>query len=297
MDTFRLECFVALAEELHFHRAAERCHITQPAMSQQIRRLEDELGVQVATRTKRSVSLTRAGEVFLGEARKTLRQMEQSISLARRTDSGEIGQLRLGVTSPALYVVFPEIARLFAHRLPGMGLVVKEMTTAEQEGALRDGDIEVGVVHPPLDDPGLMCEVVAQPAYHLALPTGHRMAHRESIELAELASDEFVLFPRRIGPQLYDTIIGLCQSAGFSPRIAQEAHPAQSIIAFVSAGVGVGLIASRMQHLDRPGVVYVPIEGPRPYMSLGVAWHQETRSPAVRTFIRSARAVGAELAE
>ena len=100
MDTFRLECFVAVAEELHFHRAAERCHITQPAMSQQIRRLEDELGVQVATRTKRSVSLTRAGTVFLGEARKTLRQMEQSISLARRTDSGEIGQLRVGVTSP-----------------------------------------------------------------------------------------------------------------------------------------------------------------------------------------------------
>jgi DNA-binding transcriptional LysR family regulator len=297
METFRLECFVALAEELHFHRAAERCHITQPAMSQQIRRLEEELGVQVATRTKRSVALTRAGEVFLEEARKTLRQMEQSIALARRTDSGEIGQLRVGVTSPALYVVFPEIAQHFAQQLPGMGLVVKEMTTAEQEGALRDGDIEVGVVHPPLDDPGLFCEVVAQPAFHLALPTGHRMAHRKSIALAELANDGFVLFPRQIGPQLYDTIIGLCQSAGFSPKIAQEAHPAQSIIAFVSAGVGIGLIASKVQQLERPGVVYVPIDGLRPYLSLGVASHQETRSPAVRTFIQSARAVGARLAE
>ncbi|MCW2779772.1 MAG: transcriptional regulator, LysR family [Marmoricola sp.] len=297
MDTFRLECFVALAEELHFHRAAERCHITQPAMSQQIRRLEEELGVQVATRTKRSVSLTRAGEVFLGEARKTLRQMEQSISLARRTDSGEIGQLRVGVTAPALYVLFPEIARRFAHQLPGMGLVVKELTTAQQEGALRDGDIEVGVMHPPLDDRSLFCQVVAEPAFHLALPTGHRLAHRESIALAELANDGFVLFPREIGPQLYDTIIGLCQSAGFSPKIAQEAHPAQSIIAFVSAGVGIGLIASPVQRLDRPGVVYVPIDGPRPYLSLGVAWHQETRSPAVGTFIQTAREVGAQLEE
>ena len=152
-------------------------------------------------------------------------------------------------------------------------------------------------MHPPLDDASLFCEVVAQPAFHLALPTGHRMAHRESIALAELANDGFVLFPRQIGPQLYDTIIGLCHAAGFSPKVTQEAYPAQSIIAFVSAGVGIGLIASQVQQLERPGVVYVPIDGQRPYLSLGVAPHQKTTSPVVQTFIQSARAVGARLAE
>jgi len=119
VDRVALECFVALAEELHFHRAADRCHISQPAMSQQIRRLEQELDVRLAHRTKRVVSLTRAGEVFLAEARKTIRQMDQSAELARRTDRGQIGQLTVGVTAPALFVVLPEVVAQFRRALPG----------------------------------------------------------------------------------------------------------------------------------------------------------------------------------
>ena len=131
---------MALAEELHFGRAAERCHISQPAMSQQIRRLEHELDVRLAHRNKRTVSLTRAGLVFVAEARKMLHHMDDAAALALRTDRGEVGQLRLGVTAPALFVVYPEIAALFRARLPNVGLVVREMTTAEQEHAL-DGAI------------------------------------------------------------------------------------------------------------------------------------------------------------
>lgn len=136
MDRAALECFVALAEELHFHRAAERCHISQPAMSQQIRKLERELDVRLAHRTKRTVSLTRAGEVFAAEARKTLRQMDLAADLALRTDRGEIGQLTVGVTAPALYVVFPEVVARFRCRLPGVGLVVRELATAPSRKGL-----------------------------------------------------------------------------------------------------------------------------------------------------------------
>lgn len=292
MDRFRLECFVALAEELHFHRAAERCHISQPAMSQQLRRLEKELDVQLAHRTKRNVTLTRAGEVFLVEARKTIRQMNLAASLAQRTDRGEVGQLTVGSTSPALYVLFPEVVALFRTQLPNVGLVVRELTTAEQERALRLGDIDVGLVHPPLDDPALGTEEVGRPPFQLALPANHPLAERESVALAELAGERFVIFPREIAPRLYDKLISLCQDAGFSLDIAMEAYPAQSIIALVSAGVGLGFIASEAQRLARPGVVYRPIRGPRPYLSLGVAYHPDGMPPAVRAFLAAARGAG-----
>jgi DNA-binding transcriptional LysR family regulator len=295
VDRFRLECFVALAEELHFHRAAERCHVSQPAMSQQVRTLERELGVQLAHRTKRTVILTPAGEVFLREARKTLRQIDLAVSLAQRTDRGEIGQLTVGVTSPGLYVLFPETVRLFREALPRVGVIVRELTTAEQEKALRAGDIDVGLVHPPLDDPGLRTEEVASAAFHLALPDGHPLARQESPALADLAGEHFVMFPRQIAPQLYDTIVSLCQDAGFSLEIAMEAYPAQSIIALVGSGIGLGFIAGEMQRLDRPGVTYRPIRGPGPHLDLGVAHHPDGVSPAVEAFVEAARTAGRDV--
>lgn len=292
MDRFGLQCFVALAEELHFHRAAERCHISQPAMSQQIARLERELDVRLAHRNKRSVALTTAGEVFLEQARRTIRQMDLAVSLARRTDRGEIGQLTVGVTSPALYVMFPEVAAVFRRILPGVGLVVRELTTAEQERALRIGDIDVGLVHPPLDDPQFATEEVARPPFHVALPAGHRLTTLDTVEIADLAGEGLVLFPRQIAPQLYDTIVSLCQDAGFSPTIAMEAHPAQSIIALVGSGVGIGFIAAEVQRLPRAGIAYRPIRGPRPLLGLGVAYHPDGRPPAVEAFLTAAREAG-----
>jgi DNA-binding transcriptional LysR family regulator len=292
VDRFRLQCFVALAEELHFHRAAERVHLSQPAMSQQVRTLERELGVQLAHRTKRTVVLTPAGEVFLREARKTLRQIDQAVSLAQRTDRGEIGQLTVGVTSPGLYVMFPETVRLFRAALPRVGVIVRELTTAEQEKALRAGDIDVGLIHPPLDDIELTAEEVARVPFQLALPDDHRLAGNESLELAELAGEPFVIFPREIAPQLYDMIISLCRDAGFTLEIAMEAYPAQSIIALVSSGVGLGFIAGEMQRQKRPGVVYRPLRGAGPQLSLGVAHHPDGVSPATGAFVDAARAAG-----
>lgn len=292
MDRFRLECFVAVAEELHFRRAAERCHISQPAISQQIRTLERELDLQLAHRTKRTVTLTTAGEVFLQEARRTLRQMDHAVSLARRTERGEIGQITVAATAPALFILFPEVAARFREALPQVGMVVQELTTAEQEHALTCGDIDVGLVHPPLDDPGLAAEEVACPPFQLALPTGHHLAARETLGIEDLAGEPVVLFPRQIAPRLHDTILALCRDAGFSLRIAVEAHPAQSIIAMVAAGVGLGFIAGELQRLGRPGVVYRPLHGPAPKLALGVAHHPDELSPAVRAFLEAARAAG-----
>jgi DNA-binding transcriptional LysR family regulator len=292
VDRSGLECFVALAEELHFGRAAERCHISQPAMSQQILRLERALDVRLAHRNNRTVSLTRAGDAFLGEARTLLRQMNNAAALALRTDRGEVGRLRLGVTAPALYVVFPEIASLFRERLPNVGLEVREMTTAEEEHALRRGDLDVGLVHPPLDDAGLAVEEIGSAPFHIVLPVGHPLTARKSLALGDLEREQVVIFPRQIAPHLYDRVLLLCQEAGFSLKIAMEAFPAQSIIALVAAGVGVGFIASQTQRLDRAGVTYRPIHGPRPHLTIGVAYHADETAPTVRTFLSVAREAG-----
>ena len=295
MDRHRLECFIALAEELNFHRAAERCHITQPAMSQTLRLLENQLQVQLIDRDRRRASLTPTGQVFLDQARRIVRQMDLSVSLAQRTYRGEIGQLRVGVTAPALYVVLPEIIKAFRRALPGIGVLVSEMTTAEVEKALRDGDIQVGVVHPPLEDASLVCDLIAQVPFSVVLPDGHPLAERDTLELADLASAGFIMFPRQIAPKLYDNIIGLCADAGFSPELVMEAHPAQSIIALAAAGVGIGFIASRVQQLERPGVLYRSLRGPRPYLSLGAAYLRDSRSQAMRAFLTQAERVGARL--
>ena len=292
MDRVALECFVALAEELHFHRAADRCHISQPAMSQQIRRLEQELDVRLAHRTKRVVSLTRAGEVFLAEACKTIRQMDQSAELARRTDRGQIGQLTVGVTAPALFVVLPEVVAQFRRALPGVGLVIRELTTAEQEKSLMRGDIDIGIVHPPLDEPALRTERIGRAGFQMAIPEHHRLAERDAVALADLENEPVVIFPRQIAPQIYDTVLALCRDAGFSVKIAMEAYPAQSIIALVACGVGLGFIASENQRLTRDGVVYRPITAPGPHLDVGVAYHTDGIAPASQAFLAAARRAG-----
>lgn len=290
-----MECFVALAEELHFRRAAERCHLTQSAMSQQLSRLEAQLHVTLVHRTRRVVRLTAAGEVFLREARRTLAQMERAVALTRRTDRGEIGQLTVGTTAPALYILLPEIRRRLRLQAPGLGVVVHEMTTADQERALREGDIDVGLVHPPLDDPTLSSTVLAEPAFWAAIPAEHPRAGAESLGLEELAGDEFVLFPREIAPKVYDTIITACRDAGFSPRVAAHADPAQSIIAMVAAGFGIGFIAARAQRMARAGVVYRPFRSRPPTLAIGLAVAPGHSDAAVTHFMTAAEEVGREL--
>lgn len=296
MDQFSLECFVVLAEQLHFRRAAALCHITQPAMSQQLRRLEERVGATLVLRSTREVRLTAAGVVFLREARRTLAQMDRGSELARRTHSGEIGQLTVGTTAPCLYVALPEVVRALRRRSPGLGLVVQELTTAEQERAMRWGTIDVGLVHPPVEDPDLRCVQIAAPPFWAALPEGHALAAQGSISLADLADEDFVLFPREIAPQLYDTVITSCRAEGFSPRIAAHAHPAQSIIAMVAGGFGVGLIAAAVQRLARSGVVYRELTGPVPRLGIAVMTGPGQPDAAAEAFVRAAVDVGRDLA-
>lgn len=292
MDKRRLLSFIALAEELHFERAAARSHITQPAISQQLMQLEEMIGVRLLYRNKRRVSLTRAGEVFLGEARKIVAEMDAAARLARQIDQGEIGQLTVGVTAPALYIAFPEIITRFRQALPNVHIVTRHMTTAEQEEALRAGEIQIGIVHPPLVDDDLTSEEIASLVFDVVLSESNPLASQSTLSLADLAHERFIIFPRLIGPRLYDTILTLCAEAGFSPEVVIEAFPAQSIVALAACNFGVGFIASDVQHFKRPLVTYRKLTGPAPRLTLGVAYRRDEASPLVKAFISAAHQAG-----
>lgn len=295
MDRRRLECFVAVAEELHFNRAALRCHISQPGLSQQLRQLEKQLGVQLLYRSKRQVSLTHAGEVFLREARSILYMMHHATEVTRQTDQGLIGSLRIGTTPSALFIAMPEILAEFRRALPHVYLEVSSMTTAEQESALRAGLIHVGVLHPPLDDPSLVSIPLGELPFDVVLSTDNLLCRRPHLTMGDLAEEHFIMFPRAVGPRLYDHIIGLCQDAGFSPRKILEASPAQSIVAMAACNLGIGFVASRVQHYRRPQVEYRTLRGPAPRLTLGIAHAGEPVVPAVRQFIAAAHSVAGAL--
>lgn len=243
MELRHLRYFVTLAEELHFGRAAERLHIAQPPLSQQIRQLETELGFELFHRTKRSVKLTEAGKVFLSEVQQILKQLEQAIQIGRQTSRGEMGQLIVGFVSSSAYNILPPILRTFRNCVPGVSLELHELTTHEQLQWLRDGRMDVGFVRSPIEDDIFSFEVIFAESLVVALPETHLLAKDKSVSLRSLASEPFILFPRLLAPGLYDLIISLCQQAGFSPSVTQEAIQMQTIVSLVAGGLGVAIVS------------------------------------------------------
>jgi len=295
MNRRRLATFIALAEELHFGRAAVRSNVTQPALSQQLRQLEEELQVELVHRTKRMVSLTRAGEAFLGEARKIVESMDYATHLAREVGTGLTGRLIVGATAPSLYIVLPAIIKRYKERMPGMQVLVREMATIEQETALRSGDIDVGICHPPLEDITLNCVDIAHLPFDVVMSESNPLSARRGLTLRDLAGESFIIFSRAIAPNMYDRIISMCQEEGFSPKVIVEASPAQSIVALAACGVGVGWIASQQQHFAHPLAVFRALKGAAPVLTIGTSWVGAKTSVALQGFLAAAQEIGRAL--
>jgi DNA-binding transcriptional LysR family regulator len=292
MELRHIRYFITVAEELHFSRAAERLHIAQPPLSQQIQQLEAELGVELFHRkTKRQVQLTEAGRVFLQEAYQLLERLESAIQVTQRTGRGEIGQLRVGFVSPAIYSVLPVILQEFRQRFPDVELVLQELTTAEQEQALRDRRIDVGFVYLPLADSDLSYLCIQKETLMVALHQTHHLAQQEAIAIQSLANEPFILFPRHLGVGLYDGIMALCELGSFTPKIAQEAIQMQTIIGLVATGMGVAIVPSSLQNLHRTGLVYRGIAHPTPLIETAIVWCEQEESPIVRQFLKVASLV------
>jgi DNA-binding transcriptional LysR family regulator len=295
MELRHLRYFVAVAEELNFGRAARRLHIAQPPLSRQIRDLEREIGTALFERGSRGVELTPAGRAFLPEVRLALAQSERAQRAALRAASGETGRLRVGFVEAATHSgILPDVLSFFRMHLPGIGLSLLEMDSAQQTEALREGRIDLGIASgPPLDsDRWLHAEAVFLEPLVLAVPAGHPLAGRKRFALADLAGESFILVPRYAGPALHDDIIARCRAAAFSPRIVQEAAGWHTMVSLVSAGVGVAFVPRSLARLHETDVTFRAVRDLSVNLEMTAMWRQGEKSPVRDRFVTTLRAVG-----
>lgn len=296
MELRHLRYFLAVAEELHFGRAAKRLNISQPPLSQQIMQLEKEIGVRLFNRTKRRVEITPAGLVFFEEARRIMVLSEDAVRRTIRADKGEIGRLAVGYIGSANYSVLPQAIREFRKQFPDVDLSLAEMNTSTQIEALREGRIHVGFLRPPqgIENEGLSIEPVFREPLMVAMPRNHHVKGETSITLRMLAKESFIMVPRQRGPGYFDYIIALCQQEGFSPRIVLEASQFHTIIGLVAAEIGIAIVPASMQSSRFKGVVFRVIAGGAETI-LNVAWVNSNQSLVLHNFISVTRGVACSI--
>lgn len=285
MEFRQIETFVTLAEILHFGQTAEKLRIAQPHVSRRIKQLEDELQVQLFYRDKRNVSLTEAGEVFLGEARTLLRDAALAKEHVRESALGRRGKLNVSLISSAMLGVLREILGEFHQRHPNVHLSFRELGSVVQLDALTNGTSDIAFFHPPARTTGAFGKIELEREPLIAiLPTSHRLAGRKKIDLFELSQDPWVMFPRAESAPIHDLIISTCQKAGFSPKIVQEAGPIHSRLGLVAAGFGVHIEHRTWRSIPFPGIAYVPIR-PGATIGLSCCWRKDDPNPVLGQFI------------
>ena len=281
----QLRYFVAVAEELHFRRAAARLHISQPPLSQQIRALEAELGFALLIRTRRRVELTPAGTAFLRDARMLLGELDGAVATARRIDVGQTGRLRINFVGSALLSIVPGTVERFRRARPGVELELRERATVDQLRAVRAGAADVGLVRPPIDDVGeLRVQTVLRERTIAALPARHRLAALRRVPQRRLGAEPLVLFPREQAPGFHDLLIG---ALGDAPQVIQYAPEMLTIIGRVAAGTGVSLVPASVSRLALDGVTYRPVAG-APLSELVAITRSDDDSALVRAFVAQA---------
>ncbi len=292
-DLWQLRYFIAVAEQLHFGRAAAALHISQPPLSRAIRALEERLGMALFIRNRRKVELTPAGARLLEEARRTLGQLERTVLELRGMASGERGRLRIGFVSLADYGVLPSLLKSYKAARPGVQLALREMLSPEQSLALAAGELDFGLLLPPVSEmEGLEHLVVQRERFVAALPARHRLAaERRPLAMSELAGESFVMVPREIAPGLYDIVSGLAARAGFSLNVAQEAIQMQTVVSLVSSGLGAAVVPGSVANLGRRGVVYRRLSDRHPMLELWLAWRRGATAAAAEEFIAQARSL------
>jgi DNA-binding transcriptional LysR family regulator len=272
--------------------------MTQPPLTQGIAQLERLLDVRLFDRTKRSVQLTAAGAALLPSARDLLARAQALPAQARAAQSGEIGQLRLGFVSTIGFAQLPQWVRGFRARYPKVGLELIEATGDVQLQALERGELDAGfMLHSPgVVPPGLQHLRVTREPLVLAVPDPHPLAAGASLKLAQVLEQPLVIFPRRIVPSLHDAILGIYQSAGRAPVVAQEAIQMQTIVNLVSAGLGVAWVPESVRQFQRAGVAYRKVAAPRgrpiPGCETSLAWSREATPPVLERFIAFVKAAG-----
>lgn len=288
MELRHLRYFIAVAEELHFTRAAERLHIGQPPLSQAIQALEADVGAQLFARTKRSVRLTEAGKLFLADARRILALSEQAAETARRAERGEAGELRVGFTfSTPLTPFFAAVINRYRSAYPHVRLTLLEMATLRQLDGLSQRTLDLGFIRPPERAPAeeLKLTPMRQDPLVAVLPTTGPLARKKTIAMRDLEGMPFVMYPPGAGTGIYPQIFKLCRDAGFVPYVALEAGEASTIIGLVAAGCGVSLLPASFDRIRLDGVCYRPISDEAATTTLLLAQRRDEASPLVEAFV------------
>lgn len=292
LELRQLRYFVAVAEEMHFGRAARRLHMTQPPLSQAIQVLEGQLGVELFSRTRRSVALTAAGRALLPEAQRLLHQAETLPQLAQRAAAGESGSLSISFVSMADYSVLPRVLREFRSVYPSVHIQLQEATTDLQFDLLGAGEIDLGILVLPLPDKLKtdldFLPVLSEPLV-LAMPEGLVGKRGTAVRLEQVADQALIIFPRRLAPAFHDQILGRFRDAGLTPRVGQEAIQMQTIIGLVSAGMGIALVPQSVSNLQRPGVEYRKLADAGAPIDVGLAWRRDNDSPVLSAFVELMR--------
>ncbi len=287
--------FVAVADELHFGRAAARLHMTQPPLTQAIAGLERLLGARLFDRTKRSVALTATGAALLPEVRDLLARAQALPGRARAAAAGEVGRLRLAFVSTVGFDLLPRWVSAFRQAWPGVALELIEATGDVQQQQLTRGEVDAGfLLHAPgFSPPGLAHLSLLQEPMVLALAQSHALAVRAELMLDAVLAEPLVMFPRRILPSVFDAVFGLYHAAGRSPEVAQEAIQMQTIVNLVSAGLGVAWVPESVRQFQRPGVVYRPVRAPRglvmPTCETSLVWRAAAVTPTLARLLEFAR--------
>ncbi|OCR26867.1 LysR family transcriptional regulator [Pseudomonas syringae] len=288
MELRHLRYFIAVAEELHFGRAAQLLGISQPPLSQQIQALELELGARLFDRTNRRVELSEAGRLFLDEARLVLAQVDKAADVARRAQLGELGELKIGFTASAPFTSsIPQAIFAFRQAFPAVHLALQEMSSKEVAAGLEDESMQVGIMRPlPLPESLIAVELMHEPLVAI-IRADHPLAQgsENGLHLAELAAEPFVFFPRSYGSGLYAQLLDLARAAGFSPLITQEAGEAMTIIGLVAAGLGVTVLPASYRRMRIDGVVYRTLLDPAATSAVWLVQRKDQQSPMAKAFV------------
>jgi DNA-binding transcriptional LysR family regulator len=288
MELHQLRCFVMVADELHFGRAARRLFMTQPPLSRQIQLLERSLGVTLFERSNRSVKLTTAGQRFLRDARHVLAYTERAADSARRLARGEAGQLLLGFTAVSGYRMIPGLLEFAGSALPDVRVELREMVSSAQIGALESNMLDVAFVRWSGSQAGFRYELVSQEPLLLVMANGHPLAARQQVALSDLEQQPFVMYAADEGRYFHDCIAGLFALAGVTPRYRYYLGQTHSILGLVRAGLGLAIVPASSRHLYPGELQFRPLKDANPSAQMFMASRRESDNPAVAPFLRMA---------
>jgi DNA-binding transcriptional LysR family regulator len=290
IDIRQMRYFVTLAETLHFGRAAERLHITQPPLSRQITALEKDLGVKLLERHSRRAKLTRAGQQFLDDARAALVAFDQACRNAKLIDKGEVGELSIGFMMHAAYTVLPGLTRRFMAAYPNVDVKLREIVPHELVAKTVSGRFDVALTFSPGTIRGLETRPIYREKLCLAVPQNHALAKRATVDAPHLKGEPLIVIPTDVSPGLRQAIFDYCRAAGFSPTIRLETQFQQTIVSLVSESLGVAIVPESMRRLGFPGVVFKALRK-APEVEHVIAWRSDNLNPTLKRFLAVSRAL------